>query len=99
MDGSDPKYDSTLKEIWKDLHPHNQTEEDRDLPKLEEALKKEGGGASEALAKSFSTTKQFLPTRAHPAAGEKPPFETVLAFLNAPIDKVTDIFRKFPQSD
>ncbi|KAK4074669.1 hypothetical protein Purlil1_12888 [Purpureocillium lilacinum] len=34
----------------------------------------------------------FAPTRSHPRAPDKPPFETVVGLMTAPLDKVRDIF-------
>lgn len=40
----------------------------------------------------------FTPTRAHPSAPNKPPFETVVGLLTAPIDRLRDLlFTKFPE--
>ncbi|KFA68287.1 hypothetical protein S40285_06648 [Stachybotrys chlorohalonatus IBT 40285] len=97
MNASDPNYIAKLKEIWGPLSKHIKEEEERDLPKLEEALHA-SQGESESLAASFKRTKKFVPTRSHPSAGEHPPFETVMGLLTAPIDKVADIFRKFPKT-
>jgi len=36
--------------------------------------------------------------RAHPNAPNKPPFETVAGLLAAPLDKLRDLFEKFPQN-
>lgn len=81
------------------LKAHIAEEENGDLPALEAGLKKAGAsGASESLAKSFERTKMFVPTRSHPSAPDKPPFETVVGLLAAPIDKLADIFRRFPQT-
>jgi hypothetical protein len=93
---SDSQYLPKLKELMSDLKEHMKKEEEDDLPSLEKALSSQGE-ASGNLAKSFSRTKKFVPTRSHPAAGEHPPFETVMALLVAPIDKVADMFRKFPE--
>jgi hypothetical protein len=65
-----------------------------DLPALEKALPE---GESQAMSKSFGRTKNFVPTRSHPAAPDKPPFETVAGLMAAPMDKLSDIFRRFPQ--
>ena len=55
------------------------------------------GDESEQLVTSFKRTKMFIPTRSHPSAPDKPPFETVAGLLAAPIDHLRDLFRKFPQ--
>jgi hypothetical protein len=51
---------------------------------------------SQSLAKSFGRTKAFVPSRSHPSVPNKPPFETIVGLLTAPIDHLGDIFRKFP---
>jgi hypothetical protein len=80
------------------LEKHIEEEENRDLPALEQALKTQAQ-ESETLATSFARTKQFVPTRSHPSAGENPPFETVMGLMAAPIDKLADMFRKFPNKN
>lgn len=37
--------------------------------------------------------------RAHPSAPNQPPFETFVGFLAAPIDKLKDVFAKFPTEE
>jgi len=95
MKSKDPDYVAKIKEIWGPLSQHIKEEETRDLPALEEALQS-SAGESEKMAKSFSKTKSFVPSRSHPSAGENPPFEAVMGLLSAPIDHITDVFRKFP---
>jgi len=95
MKPKDPKYVPKLKELWSVLTEHIKEEETNDLPALEQALQS-SAGQSESMAKSFGRTKAFVPSRSHPSAGEHPPFETVMGLLTAPIDHITDIFRKFP---
>ena len=43
---------------------------------------------SQEIAKSFARTKKLVPTRAHPNAPDKPPYETLAGFLALPMDKV-----------
>ncbi|KAF4964845.1 hypothetical protein FSARC_7273 [Fusarium sarcochroum] len=95
LSSQDPEYVPKLKEIWSMLEKHIEEEETRDLPALEQALTSQAQ-ETESLATQFARTKQFVPTRSHPSAGEKPPFETVMGLMAAPIDKLGDIFRKFP---
>jgi hypothetical protein len=96
----------------KHLHEHNDNEERDDLPLLEPKLGEDG---SSNAAKDFKKTKQFAPTRsalanldliladhvvrAHPWAPNRPPYETVAAFLALPMDKLKDAFSKFPDDD
>jgi len=89
-------YHDTLTEIMQHLHTHNDSEEQNDLPLLEPKI---GVEASQAAAASFTRTKKFVPTRAHPSAPNKPPFETLAGFIAAPIDKLKDLFAKFPTEE
>ncbi|KAM3461434.1 hypothetical protein NHJ6243_004954 [Beauveria neobassiana] len=95
MSSSDKEYIPQLKKIWSTLDEHIKEEEERDLPALEEKHQ-QAHGESNSMATSFGRTKAFVPSRSHPSAGEKPPFETVMGLLTAPIDHIADIFRKFP---
>jgi len=83
----------TLEALMKDLIEHIKEEENNDLPALESAIP---AAESESLAKSFGRTKAFVPSRSHPSAPSKPPFETAVGLLTAPIDHLGDLFRKFP---
>jgi len=85
-DASDEDFPSTFQELMDVLRPHLRDEETTDLPELEGKLSRED---SEKLAKEFSKMKKFSPTRSHPfATSFEPPFETALALMTAPIDKV-----------
>jgi hypothetical protein len=83
-----------LKSLWSHLSQHIEEEEKDDLPLLEKSLP---SGEGDSMAKSFARTKMFVPTGSHPQAPDKPPFETVVGLMTAPIDKLGDMFRKFPQ--
>lgn len=53
---------------------------------------------SKELSRSFERTKMFTPTRSRPSAPNKPPFETVVGLMTAPVDKLRDLlFTKFPE--
>lgn len=54
---------------------------------------------SQDLAMSFARTKHFVPTHSHPDAPNKPPYETVAGMLSTPMDKMKDMFRKFPKEE
>lgn len=75
------------------LSPQMREEENSDLVDLEQVLSDHD---SISLSKSFNRTKIFMPSRAHPSAPSKPPFETVVGLLTAPIDQLGDLFRKWP---
>jgi hypothetical protein len=95
MKSTDPDYVPKLKELWAPLWQHIQEEEKLDLPALEQSLKAQGE-ETESLGRRFERTKKFVPTRSHPWAGGKPPFETVMGLMAAPMDKLADMLRKFP---
>jgi hypothetical protein len=98
MRAEDPDYVSELKSLMSVLEQHIVEEEKDDLPALEKVLSAgENVGQSEKLAASFGRTKAFVPSRSHPSAGENPPFESVMGLLTAPIDRLADLFRKFPE--
>lgn len=84
-----------LFQLMENLSEHIKEEENDDLPKLEAALSEED---SESYAKSFGRTKMFVPSRSHPSAPDKPPYETAVGLLAAPIDHLADLFRKWPDS-
>ncbi|CAN6675091.1 hypothetical protein TRVA0_087S00100 [Trichomonascus vanleenenianus] len=95
MKPSSPEFIPTIQALMKDLNQHILEEEQTDLPALEEALP---ANESEKLSKSFGRTKMFVPSRSHPSAPDKPPFETAVGLLAAPIDHLADLFRKWPET-
>ncbi|KAI0841482.1 hypothetical protein F5Y06DRAFT_285121 [Hypoxylon sp. FL0890] len=96
LKGEDPDFEPTFRNLLSDFQQHVKDEEEHDLPKLESQLDDD---SLSQMSKSFERTKLFVPTRSHPLSPRKPPFETAAALLAAPIDKVADIFRKFPKED
>lgn len=54
------QYDQIIEKVMTSLHRHNDDEEIKDLPLLEPAI---GEEANINAAKSFKTTKKFVPTR------------------------------------
>ncbi|KAK2765465.1 hypothetical protein FQN54_008319 [Arachnomyces sp. PD_36] len=94
LDASEGLFLTTIEGLMRDLRQHTKEEEEDDLPALERVLSVE---ESDELSKSFERTKMLTPTRSHPSAPDKPPFETVVGLMAAPIDHVADLFRKFPK--
>ncbi|KIK57150.1 hypothetical protein GYMLUDRAFT_75676 [Collybiopsis luxurians FD-317 M1] len=90
------EYDTLIKQVMAHLRKHNDSEEIKDLPQLEPKLGTEG---SQQAAASFTRTKKFAPTRTHPSAPNKPPAETLVSFLALPIDRIRDMFAKFPTEE
>ncbi|KFY45323.1 hypothetical protein V495_03040 [Pseudogymnoascus sp. VKM F-4514 (FW-929)] len=88
-----PEFLPTITALMTVLSEHIKEEEEQDLPALDRELSAE---ESASMAKSFGRTKAFVPSRSHPSAPSKPPFETVVGLMAAPIDHLADLFRKFP---
>lgn len=96
MSPNDPKFSLLLDRLMKDLHTHIGHEKNEDMPRLEKVLAKE---ESQALARSFERTKMITPTRSHPSAPNRPYFENVVGLMLAPIDKIRDLMRSFPEEE
>lgn len=90
---TDPRFVPTLQALVEELESHIRREEEEDLVLLEDALSR---ADSEALTRSLDRTKMFVPSRSHPLAPNKPPFESAVGLITAPIDMVADMFRKWP---
>lgn len=95
MEPSDKQFIPTLKTLMNELFQHMKEEEQHDLPALEQYLSQ---AESESYSKSFGRTKMFVPSRSHPKAPNKPPFETAVGLLTAPIDLLADLFREWPDT-
>lgn len=94
MSPDNPEFGAVLGSLWGNLRQHIQEEEHEELAALEKALTPE---ESDAMVRSFQRTKMLTPTRSHPHAPDKPPFETVAGLMAAPLDKIRDLFRDFPK--
>jgi hypothetical protein len=87
------KFAPTQNVLIEDLRNHMEQEEKEDLAILEDTLSQ---ADSEDLSRSINRTKIFAPSRSHLLSPSKQPFETAASLLMAPMDKVADIFRKWP---
>lgn len=96
MTPSNADFRPTLDKLWAALSKHIKEEEGEDLPALEQHIDATYSGK---LASSFNTTKHFVPTQSHPSAPDKPPYETAAGMLATPLDKLMDMFKKFPKED
>ncbi|KAJ3034141.1 hypothetical protein HDV00_005426 [Rhizophlyctis rosea] len=90
------EFDSLIAKTIRDLREHIKEEEQIDLPKIAATLSAE---ESLKVGNEFQRTKHFVPTRAHPGARDKPPFETVAGLLAAPLDKLRDLLKTFPSEE
>jgi hypothetical protein len=95
MKPSDPNFLPTLQSLWADLEAHMAHEESEDLLWLEDALSEQ---ESLGLSQKLERTKLFVPSHAHPKAPSTPPFETAVGLLTAPLDRLEDLFRKWPNT-
>lgn len=93
MPPDSPEFFPLFERLLTDLHTHIEHEANEDMPRLEKILSRE---ESQELARSFERTKMITPTRSHPSAPNRPYFENFAAFLAAPMDKISDLLRAFP---
>ncbi|KAL2827802.1 hemerythrin HHE cation binding domain-containing protein [Aspergillus cavernicola] len=92
MQPSNPELEPTLNSLMNNLSQHIQEEENNDFPKLEDAISSE---ESEKLSTSFARIKMFVPTPSYASssAPDKPPFESAVGLMAAPIDHLANRFR------
>ncbi|KAI6008072.1 hypothetical protein EDC04DRAFT_2582252 [Pisolithus marmoratus] len=91
-----PEHENALSKVNDVLTEHIRSEEKHDLPLLESKLQTEESYNAE---REFQRTKALAPTRPHPSAPDKPPYETLAGFLALPMDKIKDLFSKFPKEE
>ncbi|KAK4195709.1 hemerythrin HHE cation binding domain protein, partial [Triangularia verruculosa] len=96
MEASYPSFIPAIDSLWETLSQHIKEEEHDDLPLLEKHIEE---GDSEKMAASFARTKHFVPTQSHSGAPDRPPHETVAGLMATPIDKLMDMFKKFPSAE
>jgi hypothetical protein len=115
MNVGTPEYDGLLRSVMDHLHEHNDSEETQDLPQLFQAIGADRAQAAALdfkRTKKFAPTQYVSPARydvgavlmnyscsPHPAAPNKPPFETVAGLMAAPLDLLRDTFQKFPSHE
>jgi len=90
---TDENFDEQLKSLTDSLDMHIASEEGEDLPALDGAISE---GDSETLSNSFDRYKVIVPSRSHPSAPDRPPWETAVGLMTAPLDHIGDFMRKFP---
>lgn len=109
-----PEYDNALGDIMDHLRVHNDSEENTDLPMLVEKIGNDAAKDAAVRfkrTKKFAPT-QFVFSSCidlrstytticspHPSAPNKPPFETFVGLMTAPIDKLRDAFEQFPSDE
>ncbi|KAI0594560.1 hypothetical protein F4775DRAFT_596096 [Biscogniauxia sp. FL1348] len=96
LNAGDHDFLPTFESLYSDLLKGDMEEEAREAKQLEDNINE---SQSLSLSKAFDRTKLLAPTRSHPSAPAKSPFESASVMLATPIDKIADIFRKFPKQD
>ncbi|KAL1952803.1 hypothetical protein VTO42DRAFT_4230 [Malbranchea cinnamomea] len=94
LKAGDQRFRPLLDSIMENVNKHIDEEEDEDLPSLEAVIETDD---SETMGKRFDQTKVLMPTRAHPSAPTQPVFESAMSLMQAPIDRISDIMRSFPE--
>src|SRR3990167_1194937 len=87
------EFDKIMEKINKALNEHMQKEEEEQIPEFERVTDSQ---VLKDLAKKFEHRKKIVPTRPHPNAPTTPYLETLVGLIAAPIDKVSDLFRDYP---
>ncbi|KAG6326935.1 hypothetical protein ID866_12154, partial [Astraeus odoratus] len=90
------EFDNAINKVIEVLKEHIKGEEEHDLPLLQSKLNPDESHAAE---RHFERTKALVPTRPHPLAPDKPPYETLAGFLALPIDKIKDLLSRFPKEE
>ncbi|CAI7567356.1 unnamed protein product [Penicillium palitans] len=96
LNSSDPRFFPTITMLMEGLARHMRDEEANDLVILEETLTSD---ESEELGETLGRTKMFLPSRSHLYDLDNPRFETVADLITAPLDRLQDLFRKWPEEE
>lgn len=96
MSNTDSQFLPTAQSLMAQLSENHVEETTNDLVKLEGAITRD---ESDRLSKSFNRTKMFAPTRVHPSIPDRPPFETAVGLMTAPVDQLADVFRTWPEDD
>lgn len=112
LEATDPSFEPTIKKLYADLKQHIAEEERDDLPKLEQVIPRDESerlAKSFQRTKMFVPTRSHPSAPDKPVRAAVflqscntdtffgQPFETVAGLLAAPLDKLGDIFRSFPE--
>ena len=83
----DPEFDRLFMSVKQEVTAHVEDEENNLFPKLRQAC---GQDMLDTLGDRIRTAKKMAPTRPHPAAPDKPPFNKLLAPGAGLVDRVRD---------
>lgn len=96
MSPSDPAFAPLLERLMADLHEHVEHEKNEDMPRLEGLLPR---AESEMWARKFQQTKKYVGTRPHLSEPREAPFQAFAALLAAPIDRLRDLMKTWPDQE
>jgi hemerythrin superfamily protein len=91
LDPTDPKFATTLAELTAAIRHHVQDEETDLFPRLRLACSPE---ELIELGRKVEAAKKIAPTRPHPMAPDRPPFNKLLAPGTGLVDRVRDALTK-----
>lgn len=95
MAAGSPGFDALLRKIMGELTAHVKEEETDFIPTLQ---KHASPNDLQEMAKQWYSTQKGACTHPHPSAPDKPPLQTVVNKLGAPLDKARDLMRDFPEA-
>ena len=87
------EFHTSLECLMNDLTEYFLEVEMADLPALDRVLTAK---ESKILASSFTRAKMFVPSRSHLTPWSMQYFAGIFAWIAAPIDSLSNLFRKFP---
>jgi len=95
MQPDDRQFDTALSQLY---NKFQDTVRNMERDAISELESKTSLTTSKELCIKYARTKHFAPTRSHPWAPDNSRlFESATALLTAPLDKLKDLFRRFPK--
>jgi hypothetical protein len=88
LDAEDPFFDRLLADLMAEVREHVAEEEGTYFPMLATSAPAED---LETLGRAVTTVKRVVPTRPHPAAPDRPPFNLMLGPAVGLVDRVRDL--------
>ena len=91
LDPTDPKFDADLTQLMSVIRHHIQDEETDLFPRLRQGCSTE---ELQELGRKVEAAKKAAPTRPHPSAPDRPPFNKLLGPGTALVDRLRDALSK-----
>jgi hemerythrin superfamily protein len=95
IDATDPRFEDGLGRLMATIRHHIRDEEIEVFPRLRHRMMP---GELRELGRKVELAKKVAPTRPHPFAPDKPPFNKLLAPGMGLVDRVRDLLAKRPTS-